>query len=128
MRELKPKQIVTTVGSVQKAKEQVCMYIFIYVCVCTCTSIDRSIDQSIYRSILISLSIHIHIHIYIYIVYSGAFSLLRIHEVPYSEHSSFPELQACVRELKPKQIVTTVGSVQKAREQVFVYLSLYIYI
>ena len=34
---------------------------------------------------------------------------LRIHEVPYSEHSSFSELQACVRDLQPTQIIPTVG-------------------
>jgi DNA cross-link repair 1A protein len=36
---------------------------------------------------------------------SGA---LRIHEVAYSEHSSFAELQQCVRDLQPERIVPTV--------------------
>ena len=43
---------------------------------------------------------------------------LRIHEVPYSEHSSFAELQACVRTLQPRHIIPTVGRASTAREQV----------
>ena len=39
----------------------------------------------------------------------------RIIEVPYSEHSSFGELQACVRELRPDHIVPTVGEAKAAR-------------
>lgn len=34
---------------------------------------------------------------------------LAIHLVPYSEHSSYTELQEYVRFLKPKQLVPTVG-------------------
>lgn len=34
---------------------------------------------------------------------------LSIHLVPYSEHSSFTELQQYVKFLKPKQLVPTVG-------------------
>ena len=30
-------------------------------------------------------------------------------EVPYSEHSSFAELRACVHALRPKRIVATVN-------------------
>jgi DNA cross-link repair 1A protein len=44
---------------------------------------------------------------------SGRFS---VHGVPYSEHSSFPELVDCLRCLKPKKITTTV-SVSKSEEQ-----------
>ena len=34
----------------------------------------------------------------------------KIHLIPYSEHSSFPELQEFVTFLKPKQIIPTVGA------------------
>lgn len=44
---------------------------------------------------------------------NGRFS---VHGVPYSEHSSFPELVDCLRCLKPKKITTTV-SVSKSEEQ-----------
>lgn len=44
---------------------------------------------------------------------SGRYS---VHGVPYSEHSSFPELVDCLRSLKPKKIITTV-SVSKSEEQ-----------
>ena len=44
---------------------------------------------------------------------SGRYS---VHGVPYSEHSSFPELVDCLRCLKPKKIRTTV-SVSKSDEQ-----------
>ena len=37
---------------------------------------------------------------------SGGLTLI---EVPYSEHSSYAELQACVRALRPRKIVATVG-------------------
>ena len=40
-----------------------------------------------------------------------------VHGVPYSEHSSFPELLDCLRCLKPKRIVPTV-SVSKSQQQV----------
>mmetsp|Transcript_25454 Transcript_25454/g.70296 ORF Transcript_25454/g.70296 Transcript_25454/m.70296 type:complete len:717 (+) Transcript_25454:61-2211(+) len=42
--------------------------------------------------------------------------------VPYSEHSSFPELVDCLRQLKPQKIIPTV-SVSKAKEQVDLLLS-----
>lgn len=32
-----------------------------------------------------------------------------VHEVAYSEHSSFEELRACVRELRPSRIIPTVN-------------------
>lgn len=43
---------------------------------------------------------------------------LQLHELPYSEHSSFAELQACVRQLRPRLIVPTVGAPAEARAQV----------
>jgi DNA cross-link repair 1A protein len=43
---------------------------------------------------------------------------LQLYELPYSEHSSFAELQACVRQLKPRLIVPTVGSAADTRAQV----------
>eukprot|EP00797_Seminavis_robusta_P014567 Sro21_g014560.1 cross-link repair 1A protein (670) ;mRNA; r:41431-43440 len=42
---------------------------------------------------------------------------LTVHSVPYSEHSSFPELVDCIRALRPKKIVPTV-SVSKSQQQV----------
>lgn len=42
---------------------------------------------------------------------------IAIHSVPYSEHSSFPELVDCIECLKPKEIIPTV-SVSKSPEQV----------
>ena len=50
---------------------------------------------------------------------SGRYS---VHGVPYSEHSSFPELVDCLRCLKPKKITTTV-SPSKNDEQVQLLLS-----
>ena len=47
---------------------------------------------------------------------------LTVHGVPYSEHSSFPELLDCLKCLKPKQIIPTV-SVSKSRQQVELLLS-----
>ena len=43
---------------------------------------------------------------------------VRVHEVPYSEHSSFDELRACLRDLKPLKVIPTVNanSKEKARE------------
>jgi DNA cross-link repair 1A protein len=43
---------------------------------------------------------------------------LQLHELPYSEHSSFAELQACVKLLRPRLIVPTVGKAAEARAQV----------
>jgi len=45
-----------------------------------------------------------------------------VHGVPYSEHSSFPELVDCLRCLKPKKITPTV-SVSKSQEQVELLLN-----
>lgn len=42
---------------------------------------------------------------------------MTVHSVPYSEHSSFPELLDCLECLKPQRIVPTV-SVSKSDEQV----------
>ncbi|KAL7553827.1 hypothetical protein ACHAWF_017172 [Thalassiosira exigua] len=50
---------------------------------------------------------------------SGRYS---VHGVPYSEHSSFPELVDCLRCLKPKKIVPTV-SVSKSEEQIKLLLN-----
>ena len=38
--------------------------------------------------------------------------------VPYSEHSSFPELRDCVKSLRPKRILPTVGAYSKRAEMV----------
>lgn len=51
------------------------------------------------------------------IVTSRRSGKLTIHDVPYSEHSSFPELVDCIRVLKPKKIIPTV-SVSKSQQQV----------
>ena len=45
-----------------------------------------------------------------------------MHGVPYSEHSSFPELVDCVATLKPRKIVTTV-SPTKSEEQIELLLN-----
>jgi hypothetical protein len=42
---------------------------------------------------------------------------LTIHSVPYSEHSSFPELVDCLECLKPQRIVPTVNA-SKSSEQI----------
>jgi hypothetical protein len=42
---------------------------------------------------------------------------LTVHGVPYSEHSSFPELVDCLQTLRPRKIVPTV-SVSKSDAQV----------
>ena len=47
---------------------------------------------------------------------------LTVHSVPYSEHSSFPELVECVHYLQPKRIIPTV-SVSKSQEQIDLLLS-----
>lgn len=51
------------------------------------------------------------------VVNSQSSGNLTIHSVPYSEHSSFPELVDCVHCLKPKKIVPTV-SVSKSQQQI----------
>ena len=50
---------------------------------------------------------------------NGSYS---VHGVPYSEHSSFPELVDCVHCLKPRKIVTTV-SPSKSEEQIELLLN-----
>jgi len=50
---------------------------------------------------------------------SGRYS---VHGVPYSEHSSFPELVDCLKCLKPKKITTTV-SPAKSEDQISLLLS-----
>ena len=47
--------------------------------------------------------------------------IVTVHGVPYSEHSSFPELVDCLECLKPKRIIPTV-SVAKSDEQVALLL------
>lgn len=56
------------------------------------------------------------------LVKSNTSGNLTVHSVPYSEHSSFPELVDCLRCLKPKKIVPTV-SVSKSQEQVDLLLN-----
>ena len=40
---------------------------------------------------------------------------VRIHEVPYSEHSSFAELRQCVRDWAPVRVVTSVSSATREK-------------
>ena len=47
---------------------------------------------------------------------------VRVHEVPYSEHSSFTELVGCVRDLTPHQIVPTVNCSSAAKTRAIVEL------
>ena len=47
---------------------------------------------------------------------------LAIHSVPYSEHSSFPELVDCLACLRPARIIPTVAA-SKSREQVQLLLA-----
>lgn len=47
---------------------------------------------------------------------------IAIHSVPYSEHSSFPELVDCLECLKPQRIVPTVNA-SKSSEQVTTLLT-----
>jgi DNA cross-link repair 1A protein len=56
------------------------------------------------------------------LVKSSSRGKLTVHSVPYSEHSSFPELVDCIGCLRPKRIVPTV-SVSKSREQVDLLLN-----
>lgn len=50
------------------------------------------------------------------IVTSRSSGILTVHSVPYSEHSSFPELVECIECLQPKRIIPTVA-VSKSDEQ-----------
>ena len=45
---------------------------------------------------------------------------VRVHEVPYSEHSSFTELVSCVRDLKPQKIVPTFNCNSAAKVKAIV--------
>jgi DNA cross-link repair 1A protein len=56
------------------------------------------------------------------VVKSSGKDKLVVHSVPYSEHSSFPELVDCVACLRPKRIIPTV-SVSKSQQQVELLLS-----
>ena len=47
---------------------------------------------------------------------------LTVHGIPYSEHSSFPELVECIDCLKPKRIIPTV-SVSTSEQQVALLLN-----
>ena len=47
---------------------------------------------------------------------------LTVHSVPYSEHSSFPELVECLESLNPRRIIPTV-SVSKSQQQIDLLLS-----
>jgi DNA cross-link repair 1A protein len=47
---------------------------------------------------------------------------LTVHSVPYSEHSSFPELVECLECLNPRRIIPTV-SVSKSQQQIDLLLS-----
>jgi DNA cross-link repair 1A protein len=42
---------------------------------------------------------------------------LTLHTVPYSEHSSFPELVECLESLNPKRIIPTVNT-SKSQQQI----------
>ncbi|GKY93163.1 hypothetical protein MPSEU_000284300 [Mayamaea pseudoterrestris] len=50
------------------------------------------------------------------IVTSNSRGQIAVHNVPYSEHSSFPELLDCLVNLRPKRIIPTV-SVSKSQQQ-----------
>ena len=47
---------------------------------------------------------------------------MRLHEVPYSEHSSFTELVECVRAVRPRRIVPTVNCNSASKVQAMVDL------
>lgn len=51
------------------------------------------------------------------LIKSSVRGAVTVHSVPYSEHSSFPELVDCVASLRPQRIIPTV-SVSKSQEQV----------
>ncbi len=51
------------------------------------------------------------------IVSSRSSGKVTVHSVPYSEHSSFPELVDCLECLKPAKIIPTVGA-SKSNEQI----------
>jgi len=56
------------------------------------------------------------------LVKTSARGKFAVHSVPYSEHSSFPELVDCIATLRPKRIIPTV-SVSKSPQQVDLLLS-----
>ena len=56
------------------------------------------------------------------VVKSSTRGEVTVHSVPYSEHSSFPELVDCITCLRPKRIIPTV-SVSKSQQQVELLLS-----
>lgn len=56
------------------------------------------------------------------IISTAARSNLTVHSVPYSEHSSFPELVDCIACWRPQRIIPTV-SVSKSQQQVDLLLS-----
>jgi DNA cross-link repair 1A protein len=56
------------------------------------------------------------------IVTTNSRDRVAVHNVPYSEHSAFPELVDCLQCLKPKRIIPTVA-VAKSQEQVDLLLS-----
>lgn len=56
------------------------------------------------------------------IISSRTNGILTVHGIPYSEHSSFPELVECIDCLKPKRIIPTV-SVSTSEQQVALLLN-----
>ena len=56
------------------------------------------------------------------IVSSRSCGNIIIHGIPYSEHSSFPELLDCLQHMKPKKIVPTVN-VSKSNDQIEMLLN-----